>query len=162
MNPAVPQTRNKAFPCTRVVATRTKPVEGVLRLTVACLEPRPAVGLLYDGLAGLSQRHMLRDLLEGLAQIEKVAPFLEALEKRGAGELQVEFTDYVSYGIGGGDATAEFFFGTYQILWVDATRHYEGATSVTPELVLVKPASTPGLYAPELIDRIVLGETPYV
>ena len=97
---------------------RTKPVEGVLRLDVVALDPRPAVYLAYDGLAGVSQRPILRDLVEELERKgpEELGKFLEALRKRRSGQVHVYFSDYVSYGIGGGDAAAEFFLGTFLLL----------------------------------------------
>jgi hypothetical protein len=97
---------------------RTKPVEGVLRLDVVTLEPRPAIYLAYDGLAGLSQRTMLRDLVEELHRQgpETLRAFVESLRQHHSGQVHVYFSDYVSYGIGGGDATAEFFFGTFLVL----------------------------------------------
>src|SRR5579863_6825645 len=97
---------------------RTKPVEGVLRLDVVSLDPRPAVYLAYDGLAGLSQRPMLRDLVEELGRQgpEALKVFIEALRRHHSGQVHVYFADYVSYGVGGGDATSEFFFGTYLLL----------------------------------------------
>jgi hypothetical protein len=50
--------------------------------------------------------------------------------------VHVYFSDYVSYGIGGGDATAEFFFGTFLVL-------HEPATSTDAEqLVLQRPGGT--------------------
>ena len=97
---------------------RTKAVEGVLRLDVVSLDPRPAVYLAYDGLGGLSQRPLLRDLVEELQRkgTEGLTAFLDAIRRRRSGLVHVYFADYVSYGIGGGDASAEFFFGTFQLL----------------------------------------------
>lgn len=97
---------------------RTKPVEGVLRLDVVTLDPRPAVYLAYDGLAGLSQRPMLRDLIEELHRqgSDTLRGFVDAMRKRHSGQVHVYFADYVSYGIGGGDAAAEFFLGTFLLL----------------------------------------------
>ena len=97
---------------------RTKPVEGVVRLDVVSLDPRPAIYLAYDGLAGVSQRPILRDLWD---EVERKGPeesrrLLDALRQRHSGQVHVYFSDYVSYGIGGGDATAEFFFGTFLVL----------------------------------------------
>jgi hypothetical protein len=101
---------------------RTKPVEGVLRLDVVTLDPRPAIYLAYDGLAGLSQRAMLRDLIEELHRQgpETLKSFVEAVRKHHSGQVHVYFADYVSYGIGGGDATSEFFFGTFLVLHAPA------------------------------------------
>ncbi len=97
---------------------RTKPVEGVLRLDVVALDPRPAVYLSYDGLAGVSQRPILRDLIDELERKgpEELTKFLTALRQRRSGQVHVYFSDYVSYGIGGGDAAAEFFLGTFLLL----------------------------------------------
>lgn len=97
---------------------RTKPVEGVLRLDVVALDPRPAAYLSYDGLAGLSQRPILRDLFEELERkgAEETRKFLDALRRHRSGQVHVYFSDYVSYGIGGGDAAAEFFLGTFLLL----------------------------------------------
>ncbi|MCI4367963.1 MAG: hypothetical protein L3K09_00130 [Thermoplasmata archaeon] len=98
---------------------RTKAVEGVLRLDIVTLDPRPAVYLAYDGLGGLSQRPLLRDLVEELQHKgpDDLKTFLEALRRHRSGMVHVYFSDYVSYGIGGGDATAEFFFGTFLLLF---------------------------------------------
>src|SRR5580693_6432413 len=117
---------------------RTKAVEGVLRLDVVTLDPRPAVYLSYDGLGGLSQRPLLRDLVEELHRQgpEALNTFLDAVRRHRSGQIHVYFADYVSYGIGGGDATAEFFFGTFLVL-------HEGATATEPEqLVLQRPSGT--------------------
>jgi hypothetical protein len=97
---------------------RTKPVEAVLRLDIVALEPRPAIYLSYDGLAGVSQRPILRDLMD---ELERKGPdetkgFLEAIRRHRSAQLHVYFSDYVSYGIGGGDAAAEFFLGTFLLL----------------------------------------------
>lgn len=119
---------------------RTKAVEGVLRLDVVTLDPRPAVYLAYDGLGGLSQRPLLRDLVEELHRQGPPAlqKFLDALRRHRSGQVHVYFADYVSYGIGGGDATAEFFFGTFLLLHRPATTPAGGAPE--PEhLVLVRP-----------------------
>jgi hypothetical protein len=119
---------------------RTKPVEGVLRLDVVTLDPRPALYLAYDGLAGLSQRPMLRDMVEELHRQgpETLKAFVDALRKRHSGQVHVYFADYVSYGIGGGDATAEFFFGTF-LLMHQAPR--TAPTGAEPEqLLLIRPA----------------------
>ncbi|MGI0070545.1 MAG: hypothetical protein ACRECT_00465 [Thermoplasmata archaeon] len=119
---------------------RTKPVEGVLRLDVVALDPRPAVYLAYDGLAGLSQRPLLRDLID---ELERKGPgetgkFLEALRRRRSGSIHVYFSDYVSYGIGGGDAAAEFFLGTFLLLHEPARP--AGTEPAVPEhLALIRP-----------------------
>jgi hypothetical protein len=119
---------------------RTKAVEGVLRVDVMALEPRPAVYLAYDGLGGLSQRPILRDLVDELQRQgpEPFAKFLDALRAHRSGQVHVYFADYVSYGIGGGDATAEFFFGTFLLLHRPSKAGGEGVGE--PEhLLLVRP-----------------------
>jgi hypothetical protein len=119
---------------------RTKAVEGVLRVDVVALDPRPALYLAYDGLGGLSQRPILRDLVEELQRqgMEPFAKFMEALRQRHSGQVHVYFSDYVSYGIGGGDATAEFFFGTFLLLHEPGRT--EGETLLEPEqLLLLRP-----------------------
>ncbi len=120
---------------------RTKQVEGVLRAGIVTLDPRPAVFLAYDGLGGLSQRPILRDLIDELARKgpEAFQPFLQALRDHRSGHVHVYFSDYVSYGIGGGDATAEFFFGTFLLLHEPATPA-AGGTGGTESLVLVRPS----------------------
>src|SRR5271156_5186002 len=97
---------------------RTKQVDGVRPLDIVALEPRPAIYLSYDGLGGLSQRPLLRDLVEEIQRkgAEAFPSFLDALRRHRSGMVHVYFSDYVSYGIGGGDATAEFFFGTFLLL----------------------------------------------
>ncbi len=120
---------------------RTKPAEGVLRLDIVALDPRPAVYLAYDGLAGISQRPIVRDLLEELQRkgTEEATKFLDALRRHKSGQVHVYFSDYVSYGIGGGDATAEFFLGTYLLLHEPA-RPGEKDAAVPEHLALYRPA----------------------
>ena len=119
---------------------RTKQVEGVLRLDVVALEPRPAIYLAYDGLAGISQRPILRDLVDELARKgpEELARFLETLRRRHSGQVHVYFADYVSYGIGGGDATSEFFLGTFLVLHEPPRAAAEGP-AVPEHLALFRP-----------------------
>ncbi len=119
---------------------RTKQVDGVLRLDVMALDPRPAVYLAYDGLGGLSQRPLLRDLIEELQRKgpEALAQFLDALRRHHSGQVHVYFSDYVSYGIGGGDATAEFFFGTFLLLH-ETPRAISGVAPEPENLVLLRP-----------------------
>ena len=117
---------------------RTKAVEGVLRVDVMALEPRPAAYLAYDGLGGLSQRPILRDLVEELQRqgADAFPKFLGALRAHHSGQVHVYFADYVSYGIGGGDATAEFFFGTFLLL------HKPAQAGNGEELMLFRPQGT--------------------
>ncbi len=120
---------------------RTKAVEGVLRLDIVALDPRPAVYLSYDGLAGVSQRPILRDLFDELERKgpEETRRFLDALRRHRSGQVHVYFSDYVSYGIGGGDAAAEFFLGTFLILHEPARA--QGKEPEVPEHVaLFRPA----------------------
>lgn len=119
---------------------RTKAVEGVLKLDVVTLEPRPAIYLAYDGLGGLSQRPLLRDLVEELQRKgpDAFPKLLEALRRHRSGQVHVYFSDYVSYGIGGGDATAEFFFGTFLILHEPAPTG-PGTSGEPEQLILVRP-----------------------
>jgi hypothetical protein len=119
---------------------RTKQVDGVLRMDVVTLDPRPAIYLAYDGLGGLSQRPLLRDIVEELQRkgTAVLTGFLDALKRHRSGMVHVYFADFVSYGIGGGDATAEFFFGTF-LLMHQAPR--TAPTGAEPEqLLLIRPA----------------------
>lgn len=120
---------------------RTKPVDGVLRMDVVALDPRPALYLAYDGLGGLSQRPLLRDIVDELQRKgpEAVASLLDSLKRHRSGQVHVYFSDYVSYGIGGGDATAEFFFGTFLLLY-EANASIPGSPT-GPQLVLVRPSA---------------------
>ncbi len=128
---------------------RTKPAEGVLRVDLVALDPRPAIYLAYDGLAGISQRPIVRDLMD---EIERKGPeesrrFLDALRRHRSGQVHVYFSDYVSYGIGGGDATAEFFLGTYLLLHEPARA--AGKEPAVPEHL--------ALYRPTGVERLALG-----
>ncbi len=128
---------------------RTKPAEGVLRVDLVALDPRPAVYLAYDGLAGISQRPIVRDLMD---EVERKGPeearkFVDALRRHRSGQVHVYFSDYVSYGIGGGDATAEFFLGTYLLLHEPARP--AGKEPAVPEHL--------ALYRPTGVERLALG-----
>jgi len=111
-------------------------------MDVVALDPRPAVYLAYDGLGGLSQRPLLRDLVEELQRKgpEALTGFLDSLKRHRSGQVHVYFSDFVSYGIGGGDATAEFFFGTFLLLY-DAGPSPGGSIPTGPQLVLVRPTA---------------------
>jgi hypothetical protein len=87
-------------------------------MEITRLDVKPEVYLVYDGLGGLSRRPMIRDIMNELqyAGPEQWDPFVSALRRRHAAHVFVYFNDYVSYGIGGGDATAEFFYGSFLIL----------------------------------------------
>ena len=127
---------------------RTKPTEGVLRVDLVALDPRPAVYLAYDGLAGISQRPIVRDLMDEVERKgpEESARFLDALRRHRSGQVHVYFSDYVSYGIGGGDATAEFFLGTYLLLHEPARP--AGKEAAVPEHL--------ALYRPTGVERLAL------
>jgi len=131
---------------------RTKPVEGVLRLDVVALDPRPAVYLSYDGLAGISQRPILRDLVDELSRKdpEDLQKFLEALRRHRSGQIHVYFSDYVSYGIGGGDAAAEFFLGTFLLLH-ESARPAGKEPAVPEHLALLRPGG---------VERLALESPP--
>ncbi|MHB1434989.1 MAG: hypothetical protein ACYCPN_03650 [Thermoplasmata archaeon] len=127
---------------------RTKSVEGVLRLDIVSLDPRPAIYLSYDGLAGLTQRPILHDLLEEIQRkgSESYRAFVDAIRRHHAGQVHVYFSDYVSYGIGGGDATAEFFFGAFLVL--HNPRSDSGPEGPVPEHL--------ALHRPGYVERISL------
>ncbi|MGB6499881.1 MAG: hypothetical protein WBG19_00555 [Thermoplasmata archaeon] len=131
---------------------RTKPVEAVLRLDIVALEPRPAIYLSYDGLAGLSQRPILRDLMEEIERkgTEESRAFLEAIRRRRSAQVHVYFSDYVSYGIGGGDAAAEFFLGTFLLLHEPARP--AGKEAAVPEHL--------ALFRPGGVERLALENPP--
>ena len=132
---------------------RTKPAEGVLRVGLVALDPRPAVYLAYDGLAGISQRPILRDLIEELERKgpEDLAKFLDALRRRHSAQVHVYFSDYVSYGIGGGDAAAEFFLGTFLLLH-EASRPAGKDPAVPEHLALFRPGG---------VERFALESPPH-
>jgi hypothetical protein len=127
---------------------RTKPVESVLRLDVVALDPRPAIYLSYDGLAGISQRPILRDLWDELERKgpEESRKLLDALRAHRSGQVHVYFSDYVSYGIGGGDAAAEFFLGTFLLLHEPGRP--AGKEPAVPEHL--------ALYRPGGVERVAL------
>ncbi|MGI0068278.1 MAG: hypothetical protein ACREB9_07720 [Thermoplasmata archaeon] len=102
---------------------RTKSVEQVLRCDLIAESPRVEVYLEYDGLAGMTLRSWLYDIVHALEEqgTEVRSRFLSAIRKVHSGYVDICFRDYVSYGIGGGDATADFHFGRYLILHMPAT-----------------------------------------
>jgi hypothetical protein len=120
---------------------RTKPCEGVLRLDIGRLEPRPELTIAYDGLAGITTRPMLQDVLEELQRKgpKELDDTLAALRRARSGYLSVYFMDYVSYGIGGGDAAAEFFLSRYLLLH-EPERTATSTSALVPEhLCLIRP-----------------------
>jgi hypothetical protein len=131
---------------------RTKPVEAVLKLDIVALEPRPAIYLSYDGLAGLSQRPILRDLMDEIERkgTEESRSFLEAIRRTRSAQVHVYFSDYVSYGIGGGDAAAEFFLGTFLLLHEPARP--AGKEAAVPEHL--------ALFRPGGVERLSLENPP--
>lgn len=74
--------------------------------------------MVFDGLAGISQRPVLLDLVHEIQRKGEpaYADFLAAIRRARSGYVAVYFSDYVSYGIGGGDACSEFFLGRYILL----------------------------------------------
>jgi len=115
---------------------RTKQVDGVLRLDVCRLDVKPELVIYYDGLGGISQRPILRDVVEELLRKgpEVFGDFLDAMRRsRRGGDVHIYFYDYVSYGIGGGDATAEYFFGRYMLL------HNPARGDEPEQLLLLRP-----------------------
>jgi len=113
---------------------RTKACDGVLRMDVVALDPRVEVELVYDGLAGLTSRSILRDILN---EVEMKGPkaydeFIGALRRHG-GTVHLAYADYVSYGIGGGDAVAEFHFPRTMYLLHEPARPASGREPRVPE-----------------------------
>ena len=130
---------------------RTRPCEGVLRCDVTDYDPRPQVVIAYDGLAGLEQRPILRDILD---ELERKGPtelrrFVDALRTKRSGRVQVYFSDYVSYGIGGGDATSEFYFRE-MLLWHEPAKPETETDPAVPEHLVLRrnPASCVALEYP--------------
>ena len=99
---------------------RTKICDGVRELRLVNERPLE-VYMVYDGLAGPTLRNVLPDIQQDLEAQGKFGLFVAAIRKRRWANLWVYFHDYVSYGIGGGDTTAEFFFGSLLILHCPAT-----------------------------------------
>lgn len=96
---------------------------------------KPEFVVVYSGLGGISARNMLEDLLNGLKRKPKETydGALLALRRRGAASVAAYYRDYVSYGIGGGDATVEHYLGAFMLFLVRATAD-------DPErLVLIRP-----------------------
>jgi len=144
---------------------RTKPVEGVLRIDVTSLDPKPEIHIVYDGLAGISQRPVLRDIVDELIRKspKEWAAFLEAIKRR-AGTVTIEFLDYVSYGIGGGDATAAFPWPHTMLMWYEPARlQTEHAPGVPEHLVLRRnPSPMPAQELPlaeQQVERLPLNWT---
>ncbi len=119
---------------------RTKKAERVRNFEIIGVDPRPALYLSYDGLSGISERSILHDLLEQLQHLgpERYTEFLEGLRRHHSAYVHIYFHDYVSYGVGGGEATAEFFYGTHLLLYVPPA-----ATGGREALTLVHPAARP-------------------
>ena len=113
---------------------RTKPCDGVLRLDVTALDPRVEIHVAYDGLAGLSRRSILSDLVTEIERKgPKELPILVAALKRHGGIVTLSYLDYVSYGIGGGDATAEQVYHRTMLLWHEPARPATGKQPRVPE-----------------------------
>lgn len=125
---------------------RTKKCTGVLRLDVI-LDPRVEIHLHYDGLAGLSQRGILRDIVEELRRKgEEELPALVAALRRHGGRVTLDFLDFASYGVGGGDAAGEWAYPRSMLLWLepardDAPEHLALRRNPVPVPVLELPPS---------------------
>ncbi len=111
---------------------RIKRVEGVRSVQVVSLKPNPQIYVSYDGLIGLSDRPILRDILEEIERgtvklreaedakagaVVNKQQLLTSLKSRGWGRVYVYFNDYVSYGAGAGEEVAEFYFKTMLLLF---------------------------------------------
>ena len=122
---------------------RTKVCESVRMFDVTQWEPRPFVYLVYDGLAGISQRPILRDVIEELERKGEWQKFVTKLRtaRVHSADVQVYYHDYVSYGIGGGDATSEYLYRTLLLLWNPAVKGDEKArrASIPEHLALERP-----------------------
>jgi hypothetical protein len=84
---------------------------------------------------------MLRDIVDelgrkGPAELKKV---LDRLRARRSGQVFVYFSDYVSYGIGGGEATSEFFYKTFLLLHYPARPRTTTEPAVPEHLALLRP-----------------------
>ena len=115
---------------------RIKRVEGVKQVQVVSLKPQPQIYVSYDGVVGLSERPILRDILEeidrGTVRLREVTPakgggslltkqqLTSSLRANGWGKVFVYFNDYVSYGAGAGEEVAEFYFRSMLLLFKEA------------------------------------------
>ncbi len=90
----------------------------VLEAKVVTWEPHPEIYAVYDGLIGIASRPVLAEIFEVLRTDSMgFRRFTEVLQKRRSGRLFLYFMDYVSYGLGGGDAVASFPFRTQLLLY---------------------------------------------
>ncbi len=114
---------------------RIKRVEGLRSVHVVNLKPNPQIYVSYDGLVGLSDRPILRDILEeierGTVKVREAPDaksggsvtkqqLVSSLKANGWGRVYVYFNDYVSYGAGAGEEVAEFYFKTMLLLYKEA------------------------------------------
>ncbi len=115
---------------------KIKRVEGVQKVRITSLTPGPEIYASYDGLAGLSERTILKDLLnelergtvEVLAGVDRKGgstrisreEFISLIREKGSGRVYVYFEDYVSYGAGAGEEVAEFFFRSMPLVHMPA------------------------------------------
>ncbi|HTT14321.1 MAG TPA: hypothetical protein VMG14_01405 [Thermoplasmata archaeon] len=128
-------------------------------MDVVATDPRVEICVAYDGLTGLSQRSILRDIWDelvakGPTEFQKL---VEALKRHG-GIVTVTYLDYVSYGIGGGDATAENTWPHTMLIWCEPARPAEGI----PAHVALRrnPPVVPALELPTVerqVERMTLG-----
>ncbi len=97
----------------------------------------------YDGLVGLSQHNILADMAawyrtDSPAWVE----FLSVIKTAVRGRVDLYFSDYVSYGVGGGDATSPQYFGSYILRYVGPSHPLHGFTA-DERLVLFRTRSSP-------------------
>lgn len=121
---------------------KIKRAEGVQQIQVISLKPEPQIYVSYDGLSGLSNRPILRDLMEevergtaktretpgrkGKASSVSKEDLVKSLRENGSGRVHVYFSDYVSYGEGAGEEVAEFFFRSMLLLYQSASKSPDG------------------------------------
>ena len=105
---------------------RSKKCLQLLSTKIRGTQPRPEIYARYDGLVGLTKRDMADDIRCFLRDHLNVDMF--ALVRPRAVPVWVYFDDYVSYGVGGGDATEEMFYGTYLLIPVRPDRPFRGHT----------------------------------
>jgi len=107
---------------------RTKDLTEVIGVNVVALDPRVEIHVEYDGLTGLSQRSILRDIWDEVYRVkgpQAVVALTDALKRHG-GTVNVTYYDYVSYGIGGGDAVAPQHWPHTMLIWCEPARPAEG------------------------------------